>query len=129
MQNKINASLLSATSVIILIWYPIYLVSQNFNTEQISNLRQSIVEYKYWILLVIIIHLLLLFLEKLPFKKSKFIKLFFLWRKPIITLFMFIYPLLPDFGHRFGQIYEGNVTDFYAIYMPIFIMFIITRIT
>lgn len=128
MQNKINSSLLSAATVILLIWYPIYLISQDFNIEQISNLRESIIEYKYRIFLVIIIHLLLLILEKLPFKKSKFVKLFFLRRKPIITLLMFIYPLLPDFGHRFGQIYEGNVTDFYAIYMPIFIMFIITSL-
>ena len=128
MQNKINSSLLTAATVILLIWYPIYLVSQNFNIEQISNLRESIVEYKYRILIVIIIHLLLLIFEKLPFKKPKFVKLFFIRRKPIITLLMFIYPLLSDFKHRFWQIYESNVTDFYAIYMPIFIMFIITSL-
>ena len=38
---------------------------------------------------------------------------------------MFIYPLLPDFQNRFGRISENNVTDFYAIFMPIFLMFII----
>lgn len=128
MQNKTNSSLLVAATVILLIWYPIYLFSQNFNIEQISNLRESIVEYKYRILLIIIIHLLLLIFEKLPSKKSKFINLFFLRRKPIIILLMFIYPLLPDFKHRFGQINEGNVTDFYAIFAPIFIIFIITSL-
>ncbi len=128
MQNKTNSSLLIAATVILLIWYPIYLVSQNFNIQQLSNLRESIVEYRYRIFLVIIVNLLIYIWEILQFKKSRILKLFFLRRKPIITLLMFIYPLLPDFRHRFGQIHESNVTDFYAIYMPIFIMFIITSL-
>ena len=38
---------------------------------------------------------------------------------------MLIYPFLPDFKQRFGVISENNVTDFYAIFLPIFIMFIV----
>ena len=129
MQNKINSSLWSASLLLFLIWYPFYLIYKNFNIEQLSNLWESIVEYRYWIIFVIIVHILLVILEELPFKKSKFVKLFFLWRKPIITIIMFIYPFFPDFHQRFGwRIYGNNVTDFYAIFSPIFIMFIITSL-
>ena len=129
MQNKINSALSTAALSLFFIWYPFYLAYNNFNIEQLSNLWESIVEYKYWIFFVIIIHLLIIIWEELPFKKSKALKLFFLWRKPIITIIMFIYPFLPDFHQRFGwRIYENNVTDFYAIFLPIFIMFIISSL-
>lgn len=125
MQNKINSSLSIVATLLFLIWYPVYLIWKNFNIDQLSNLWKSIVEYKYWILLVIIVHLLIILRKILPIKKSKFLNLFFLRWKPIVTVLMFIYPLLPDFQNRFGRISENNVTDFYAIFMPIFLMFII----
>jgi len=76
-------------------------------------------------LFVVIVHLLIILWKTLPYKKPKYLNLFFLRRKPIITIAIFIYPLLSDFKHRFGEISENNVTDFYAIFLPIFIMFIV----
>lgn len=129
MENKIQSSITDTGVSLFLILYPFYLIYKNFNIEQLSNLGESIIEYKYRIFSVILVHLLIIIWKELPFKKPKFIDLFFLWRKPIVTIIMFIYPLLPDFHQRFGwQIYENNVTDFYAIFLPIFIMFIISSI-
>lgn len=125
MQNQIKSSLSKTGMILFFLWYPIYLIRKNFNIDQISNLWESIVEYKYRILLVIIVHLLIILWKSLPIKKPKFVDLFFIWWKPIVTLAMFIYPLLPDFQHRLGRISENNVTDFYAIFLPIFIMFIV----
>lgn len=128
MQDKINSSLYIVAASIFLILYPFYLIWTNFNLEQVLNLWKSIVEYKYRILLVIIVHLLIIMWKTLQFKKPKILNLFFIRRKPIITIIIFIYPLLPDFLHRFGKISENNVTDFYAIFMPIFIMFIVMSV-
>ena len=128
MQNKINASLVSAGSILFFICYPIYLIWKDFNIEQLINLWESIIKYKYWILLIIIVHLLIVLWKISPIKKPKKLDLFFLRRKPIVTVIMFIYPFLPDFQHRFVRINENNVTDFYAIFLPIFIMFIITSL-
>lgn len=126
MQNQINSSLASKIGAILFfLWYPIYLIRNNFNIDQVSNLGESIIKYKYRILLVIIVHLLVIILKILPIKKPKILNFFSLGWKPIITILMFIYPLLPDFQHRFGRISENNVTDFYAIFLPIFIMFIV----
>ena len=128
MQNKINSYLVTAGSILFFICYPFYLIWKNFNVEQLANLWESIIRYKYWILLVIIVHLLIVLRKIAPIKKPKKLNLFFLRRKPIVTVIMFIYPFLPDFQHRFAIINENNVTDFYAIFLPIFLMFIITSL-
>ena len=128
MQNKINSSLSITGFILFLICYPVYLIWKNFNVEQLINLWESIIEYKYWILLVVIVHLLIILRKILPIKKQKILDLFFLRRTPIVTIIIFIYPFLPDFQHRFVKINENNVTDFYAIFLPIFIMFIITTL-
>lgn len=129
MEQKVKSSLSITGVILFLLWYSIYLIYKNFNIEQLFNLRESIIEYKYRIFLVVFIHLLIILWKELPFKKPKLLELFFLWRKPIITIIMFIYPFLSDFQQRFGwQIYENNVTDFYVIILPIFIMFIITSL-
>ena len=125
MQNKTNSTLVTTGYLLFFICYPVYLIWKNFNIKQLVNFWESIVEYRYWILLVIIVHLLLILLQILPFKKPKKLDLFFLRRKPIVTIIIFIYPFLSDFQHRFARINENNVTDFYAIFLPIFIMFII----
>lgn len=125
MQNKINSSLYMVAAPLFFILYPIYLIWKNFNLEQVSNLWGSVVEYKFRILFVIIIHLFIILWKILPHKKPKYLNLFFLRRKPIITIAMLIYPFLPDFKQRLWVISENNVTDFYAIFLPIFIMFII----
>lgn len=125
MQNQINSSLSKIGMILFFLWYPIYLIWKYFDIDQISNLRESIVEYKYRILLVIIVHLLIVLWKTIKIKKPKFLELFFLWWKPIVTVAMFIYPFFSDFQQRFGRISENNVTDFYAIFLPIFIMFIL----
>lgn len=128
MQNKINSSLYMVAAPLFFILYPIYLIWKNFNLEQVSNLWESVVGYKYRILFIVIIHLLIILWKILPNKKPKFLNLFFLRWKPIITIAMLIYPFMPDFKQRFWVISENNVTDFYAIFLPIFIMFIVMSI-
>lgn len=128
MQNKTNSVLVSAGYILFFICYPVYLIWKNFNVEQLVNFWESVIKYKYWILLVIIVHLLIILWKESPIKKPKKLDLFFLRRKPIVTVAMFIYPFLSDFQQRFGKISENNVTDFYAIFLPIFIMFIVTSL-
>lgn len=125
MQNKINSSLYMVAAPLFFILYSIYLIWKNFSLEQVSNLWESIVEYKFRILFVVIIHLLIILWKILPNKKPKFLNLFFIRWKPIVTIAMLIYPFLPDFKQRFWVISENNVTDFYVIFLPIFIMFIV----
>ena len=128
MQKNINSNLIKTAFLLFLLWYPIYIARNNFNRELFVKFWESVLEYKYRILLVILTNLLIVLWESLPFKKPKKLELFFLRRKPIITIIMFIYPFFPDFQHRFWKISENNVTDFYAIFLPIFIMFIITSL-
>ena len=128
MQNKVNSSLSKTGMILFFLWYPIYLIRKDFNIDQISNLWESIIKYKYRILLVIIVHLLIIMWKILNVKKPRILELFFLWWKPIVTIAMFIYPFLSDFQQRFGKISENNVTDFYAIFLPIFIMFFVMSI-
>lgn len=128
MIEKIKSSLITSIWLLFLVLYPISIAINDFNPERFKRFWESIIEYKYRILLVIFVHLILIIIEKSPFKKTKFLKLFLLRRKPIITIIIFIYPLLPDFQQRFWVISEGNITNFYAIFLPIFIMFTITSL-
>ena len=122
MQNKVNSSLIITALLLFMIWYPVYIIGQNISINQLSNFLESITEYKYWILWVIIINLLIILWKTLRYKKSKAVQLFLQWRPVVITVGVFIYPLLPDFKQRFWMISTENITDFYAIILPIFIM-------
>lgn len=128
MQNKINSILYTTGFLLFLVCFPIYLLGQNFSIERFIDFWESILEYKYRVFFVIIVYLLICVLEAIPSKKHTKFKLFFLRWKPIVTIIMFIYPFLPDFQQRFWKISESNVTDFYAIFLPIFIVFFINSI-
>lgn len=128
MQNKVNHSLTYWAILLLMIWYPIYIFVQNFNINLLLNFWGSIIEYRYRILWVIFINLLIILRKTLNYKKTKATKLFLHWWSTIVIIFTFIYPLLPDFKQRFGMIFVENVTDFYAIVLPIFIMIFLSNI-
>ena len=128
MNNNVQEQLSKAATSLGFLWVSIYSVWKHFNIEQLSNLRESIVEYKQRILLVVFVHMLIILWKTLKLKKLKFLKIFLNLRNFIVVIVMFIYPFLSDFQFRFGKISQNNVTDFYAIFMPIFIMFFIGSI-
>lgn len=128
MQDKVNHSLTYWAILLLMIWYPIYIFGQNFNINHLLNFWESIIEYRYWILWVIFFNLLIILRKTLNYKKTKATKLFLHWWSTVAIILTFIYPLLPDFKERFRMIFVENVTDFYAIVLPIFIMVFLSNI-
>ena len=128
MQNQVNSSLAITFSSLFIMWYPVYIIWKDFNIDYLIKFWESIITYKYRILWIIIVNLLIMARKIIPYKKSKIIQLFLQWRSTIIIISTFIYPLLPDFKQRFWRISQENVTDFYAIILPIFIMVFLSSI-
>lgn len=127
-ENSPYWPLISTAIILFLIWYPIYIAWNNFSIERFSRFVESIVEYKYRILFVIITNLIIILLKASPSKKPKILKLFLTRRIAIVCISIFVYPFLPDFQQRFGKIADNNITDFYTIFLPIFIMFALISI-
>ena len=112
----------------ICIWRPIYIARKNFDISWFSQLRQTIIEYKQWILIVFVVNLIIIFLTSIHSKKMRILNLFTKRWKPLIYICSLIYPFLSDFNERLWKISETNSTIFYAIFLPIFIMFFIMSI-
>jgi hypothetical protein len=100
----------------------IYNIRKDFNVHFFINLWHSIVEYKYRILFVILINLIIIIWISLPYKKPRIIHIFLHFWWLIVFILCLLYPFTANFKNRFWIISNTNVSDFYAAILPIFIM-------
>ena len=117
--DKILESIIFWTAIIMWI---VYNIRKDFNIHFFINLWHSIIEYKYRILFVILVNLLIIIWITTPFKKPRIIHIFLHFRWLIVFILCLLYPFTNDFKNRFWIISDTNVSDFYAIFLPIFIM-------
>ena len=100
----------------------IYNIRKDFNINFFIDLWHSVIEYQYRILFVILINLLIIIWIILPFKKPRIIHIFLHCWWLIVFILCILYPFTNDFKNRFWIISNTNISDFYAIFLPIFIM-------
>lgn len=117
--NKILENIVLWTAVI---GRAIYNIRKDFNIQFFINLWHSIIEYRYRILFAIFINILIIIWIILPFKKLRIIHILLHSWWLIVFVLCILYPFTNDFKNRFWVISDTNVSDFYAIFLPIFIM-------
>lgn len=121
MEKSKNYAIEASMLLIWFIWWLIYQIRQDFNVNFFINLGHSIINYQNRIFFVIFINIIIILLKVIS-KKPRIIHIFVNLRRLIVFILCLIYPFTKDFSNRFWIISNTNISDFYAIFLPIFIM-------
>lgn len=94
-----------------------------YNPDWFVRLWNSILTYKWCVLLIFFVNIIVILLKILPFKKNILLRKFLKYYPVIVCLWTFIYPFFSNW-----IFWSYNVADFYAFMLPLYLMLYFIRI-